>query len=97
MGQIASTDSSVAFSGVWADSAGDYSLRVYYANGENTAATHNILVNNDYSVIASYQPTGAWGTFGSFVTVPVTLQRGNNVLIFTQGNNVAELDRIQIF
>lgn len=94
--QIDNDQSSVEITGIWVDSPGSYFVNVYYANGLEHPATHKLTVNNDYDIQVIYEPTRGWGIFENFVTVPVTLLRGNNALLFRKGDNFSELDRIQI-
>jgi hypothetical protein len=42
-----------------------------------------------------YAPTGGWGRFGT-VTVGVTLRSGANTLRFSKGDQLAELDAVEL-
>lgn len=90
-------NSFVEFTGVWVDSAGDYDIQVYYANGESVAAM-NVRVNNIHTNIAIFPTTGSWSEFSreNYVTINVPLLRGNNVLVFHSGINFVELDKIVV-
>ncbi|CAG7826701.1 unnamed protein product [Allacma fusca] len=93
VGDLVQDDSSVEFTGVWLDSAGTYSIKVFYVN-EGNEAKQILAANNDVEVPVTY-PT-ANDEFASFVTVEVALQRGSNVLIFRKDTNSVSLDRIEI-
>ncbi|SEL40105.1 CBM35 domain-containing protein [Paenibacillus sp. OK003] len=102
VGNIDHPDSSVTFS-VYAPEAGSYNMEVGYGNGTTSNSTHNVLVNNQSSTVITYPTTGGWianlpntGT-RKIVTVPVTLQAGDNTIVFSKGNmGYAELDYIEI-
>lgn len=94
--QHVTDQSSVEIPGIWVDRPGLYTVNVYYANGLQQPATLNMTVNNDIEIPVIYEPTTRWGIFESFVTVPVSLLRGNNALLFSKGDYTIDLDCIQI-
>ncbi len=97
VGQINDDRAFVEFTGVWIETAGEYTIQVFYANGESVAAM-NVRVNNIHGSIAIFPTTGSWGEFnrGNFIELKVPLLRGNNVLVFQHGINFVELDKIVI-
>ncbi len=90
-------DSSVTFSPI-VPAAGTYDMQVYYDNGGTAAATLNMSVNGGTSTQPSFPVTGKWGDFapGRYITVPVTLNAGENTVTFSIGTGNAELDRIYV-
>ncbi|ODM90461.1 Beta-L-arabinobiosidase [Orchesella cincta] len=97
--QIDANDASVEFTGVWVKQAGEYEVKVYYSNGIQEEARMSIRINNIHTVEATFPPTvNGWGNFdqNTFVSLRLSLLRGNNVLIFKHGDNFAELDKIMV-
>jgi GH43 family beta-xylosidase len=97
VGGINYPDSSVTFS-VIVPTPGTYDMQVYYDNGGSAASTLNMSVNGGSSTQPSFPVTGKWGDFGpdQYVTVPVSLNAGENTVEFSTGTNYAELDRIYV-
>lgn len=95
--QVYGESSFVEFTGVWADTAGEYNIHVYYANGESDA-TLSVCINNIYTTYATFPTIGYWGQFtpDNYITFSAPLLRGNNVLLFQNGINFVELDKITI-
>ncbi len=75
---------------------GTYNLRIRYAAGDG-AASHFLSVNGQEQEV-QYPATANWGQFpqGQTVTVPVTLKKGYNSLVFRLGTGFAELDRVDL-
>ncbi|WP_219641708.1 CBM35 domain-containing protein [Cohnella sp. CFH 77786] len=102
VGQIDYSDSYVEFT-VNSPSAGTYTMEVGYANGTSGNSTHNLSVNGRAAGVVTYPATGGWLTaipnLGTrkILTLPVTLNAGNNTIRFTKGTTgYAELDYIEI-
>ncbi|WP_224360321.1 MGH1-like glycoside hydrolase domain-containing protein [Hyalangium versicolor] len=95
VGGIDYADSAVELRNLAVAKAGRYSLRITYANGTTSTATHSLSVNGGAAQTVVYAPTGAWARFGS-VTVGVTLQSGANTLRFSKGTQFAELDAVEV-
>jgi len=98
VGEIDKSSSSVQYSGVQVENAGDFKIRVYYANADKESK-QIIEINNLHSITITY-PTSknGWGHFdeNTFVETTVPLLEGNNILIFHHSVGFAELDKIQI-
>jgi len=97
VGGINYPDSSVTFSVIVPTSA-TYDMQVYYDNGGSAASTLNMSVNGGSTTQPSFPVTGKWGDFapGQYITVPVSLNAGENTVEFSTGTNYAELDRIYV-
>ncbi|MGE6574591.1 CBM35 domain-containing protein [Paenibacillus xylanexedens] len=102
VGNIDHPDSSVTFS-VYAPEAGSYNMEIGYGNGTAGDSSQNVSINNQAPTVVTYPKTGGWisdlpntGT-RKIVTVPVTLQQGDNTIVISKGNTgYAELDYIEI-
>ncbi|WP_433040234.1 CBM35 domain-containing protein [Dactylosporangium sp. CS-033363] len=80
-----------------------YTMSIRYANGTGATATHGLAYNGGGWTSVTYPPTGAWGSFGSAVTVTVNLNAGFNTIrlakgapSFAGGTGYAELDAITL-
>ena len=95
IGNINFADTRVRFD-IDALQEGTYRLRIRYAAGDG-AASHFLSVNGQEQEV-QYPATANWGQFpqGQTVTVPVTLKKGYNSLVFRLGTGFAELDRIDL-
>lgn len=85
-------DNTLTFTGVTAATAGRHQVTIHYVSGERRAAA--MEVNDRFSGLVEFPPTGGWDTVGS-VTVTVTLRAGTNTVTF--GNRYAwapDFDRL---
>ena len=96
VGGVDGGESSVEFSGIWADMEGTYNVKVYYANGQDIDATQDLIVNNEDKITVNYAPTQGWHNFDSFNTLELNLQRGNNILIFSYHTYAVQIDKVEI-
>ncbi len=96
VGNMSGTDSKVQFY-INAFAAGEYTLRVHYAAAAS-AASHFVKVNTAAAVELLYPKTATAGTFpvAQAVSLKVTLKEGANIIEFTKGTALAELDRIDV-
>ena len=60
--------------------ARSYTMNIRYANGTGASASHGLAYNGGGWSTVTYPPTGAWGSFGASVNVPVTLRAGWNMI-----------------
>ncbi|WCT54121.1 CBM35 domain-containing protein [Paenibacillus kyungheensis] len=98
VGTIDNQDSSVQFT-VNAPVAGNYNLKIGYANGTNAQSTQELSVNNQASTTIQYPTTDGWLSQGNSNTLQtsVSLKAGSNTLKFNKGKTgYAELDYIQL-
>jgi GH43 family beta-xylosidase len=97
VGGINYADSSVTFSTI-VPTSGTYDMQVYYDNGGSSASTLNMSVNGGTATQPSFPVTGKWGDFSpsQYITVPVSLNAGENTVEFSYGTGNAELDRIYV-
>ncbi|WDF52746.1 CBM35 domain-containing protein [Paenibacillus sp. KACC 21273] len=98
VGTIDNQDSSVQFT-VNAPVAGNYNLKIGYANGTNAQSTQELSVNNQASTTIQYPTTDGWLSQGNSNTLQtsVSLKAGSNTLKFSKGKTgYAELDYIQL-
>ncbi len=94
-GNIDNADSSVLFNNVYARETGTYTLEIAYASGWAGYSTHKLTVNGQAAGSVKYSPIDGWGKF-SRIYVPVNLNKGNNTIQLTKGENFAELDYIAV-
>lgn len=95
-GNINLSNSSVNFSNVNAETAGNFAVRVTYSNGTSGTSTHQLSVNGAAPIEVSFPSTGAWDKEKTvFILVP--LNAGANSLRFTKGTGFAELDAIDAY
>ncbi len=94
---ITAADSQVAFH-FNALTAETYELRILYANGGGSVATHLLTVNSNPAMTVTYPATAAYGTFSTAqtVTVSVPMTEGYNLISFQPGTGQAELDRVDV-
>jgi arabinan endo-1,5-alpha-L-arabinosidase len=92
VGKIDNADSWAQL-GVYAPTAGVYTVSVAYAAGYG-AAQHTLTVNGGSQTVVNY-PNIGWDTYQQ-VAVDVTLNAGGNTLRFTHLTGFAELDYIEV-
>ena len=80
-----------------------YTMNIRYANATGGNATHGLAYNGSAWLTVTYRPTGAWGSFGASVNVPVNLNAGWNMIRlakgapgFSGGTGFVELDAITL-
>lgn len=98
VGTIDNQDSSVQFT-VNAPVAGNYNLKIGYANGTNAQSTQELSVNNQARTTLQYPTTDGWLSQGNSHTIQtqISLKAGTNILKFNKGKvGYAELDYIQL-
>ena len=95
VGEIDFDNSEVLFDNVFVGIAGEYQLRIGYANGMSVEGNHQVSVNGGAEFDVNYPVTPGWGQM-RVVTVMVTLRSGMNTIRFKKGNSPAELDYIDI-
>lgn len=95
VGQIDYADSWVNFNQVYVPSAGNYNVRVHYANGWSATGTHSVSVNGGAATVINYPVTGGWDSFG-YATITVPLSAGMNAIKFAKGTNFASLDCVDV-
>ena len=99
VGYVGNNAGTLTFNGVSASSAGNYTLTIYYTNGQGSNRTASLSVNGGSPITLSFPPTSDWNTVGSISTT-VSLNAGsNNTLEFfnpTSGSWAPDFDRIVI-
>jgi hypothetical protein len=76
---------------------GSKTLRIRFALGVTAARTGRLLVNGSASSI-TFNPTGAWTTWNTQnVTVNLNNNSTNTVRFETTGQDLANIDQIEIF
>jgi hypothetical protein len=87
----------VKFNAITANTAGKYTLTVYYLNAGTAAMRLALWVNGRGPTIVSFPPSGAADRIGT-VTATVTLVAGTNTIRFSNAtkNPTPDLDRITI-
>ncbi len=93
-GKLDYADSFVRFIGVQVPTSGLYTLRVRYAHGSGSNATHGVVVNGVSAGTITYPHTG-WGTFGT-ATLQVQLAAGGNTLQLNKGTLFSEIDYLEV-
>ncbi len=90
------TNGSLRFNNVNKESAGKYTLTIYYANGATYARDEYISVNGGSAIVFSGSPTGSFSTFTT-VQISVSLNAGNNTIMFYNPQSYApDIDKIVI-
>ena len=101
VGGINDPGDSVTFD-VDAPAAGNYAVKVAYANGTNAAATHAVSLNGIAAGTISYVPTGGWfGTAGPVAagraaTINLSLRAGRNAIKLEKAAGFAELQYLTL-
>lgn len=95
VGYIDYPDSWVEIRNIQVPEDGTYTIRVRFANGSGTDATHWVSVNGGAGTELVYPHTG-WSNWSS-VTMTVNLHAGNNYIRLTKGANYAELDYVEVY
>lgn len=92
---IGNNDGTLQFNGVSAPSAGSYTVRVYYKNGDASARTGLVSVNGGSAITVTFAPTGSWTTVG-YVDVTVSLNAGSNTIKFyhNAGSYAPDFDKL---
>ncbi|MFD0670785.1 fibronectin type III domain-containing protein [Cohnella sp. GCM10027633] len=93
---IGNNDGTLQVNGVSASSAGSYSVKIYYLNGDVSARTSLVSVNGGAATTVSFPATGSWTTVGS-VTIAVNLNAGANTIKFSHnaGSYGPDFDKIE--
>lgn len=96
VGGIDYSDSSLQIDNVYCNLAGEYMIRVNYANGGHYGL-QKLYVNGEYIAKVYYPATAAWGVFSkNIVEVAVPLKAGNNTVKLEYDTNNAEVDYIEV-
>ena len=75
---------------------GSHAIRIRFALGVTTARTGRLLVNGAAQNI-TFNPTGAWNTWTTInVTVPLNNGTGNTIRFESNGQDLANLDQVEI-
>lgn len=92
---IGNNDGTLQFNGVSVPSAGSYTVRVYYKNGDASARTGLVSVNGGSAITVTFAPTGSWTTVG-YVDVTVSLNAGGNTIKFyhNAGSYAPDFDKL---
>jgi Phosphoinositide phospholipase C, Ca2+-dependent/Carbohydrate binding module (family 6) len=84
------------FNDITANSSGQYTLTIWYVNGDTAPRTASISINGGAATSVSFPVTGQWDIV-NVITMTVNLNAGNNTLLFS--NSAAwtpDLDGISI-
>ncbi|MFD8688159.1 CBM35 domain-containing protein [Streptomyces sp. NPDC059651] len=96
VGGIDGPGSSVTFA-VDAEKAGIHLMRVRYANGTTSTASHTVRVGSEAQGSVTYPATGGWAnTTMSTSVVRIALRAGRNTVTLARGTGYAELDFIDV-
>ena len=75
---------------------GSHAIRIRFALGVTTARTGRLLVNGAAQNI-TFNPTGAWNTWTTInVTVPLNNGAGNTIRFESNGQDLANVDQVEI-
>lgn len=93
---IGNNDGTLQVNGIAAASAGSYSVKIYYMNGDAAARTSLVSVNGGAATTVAFAPTGSWTTVGS-VTITVNLNAGANTIKFyhNAGSYAPDFDKVE--
>lgn len=95
VGYLGNGSGTLRFNGVTVPSAGNYTLKIAYLNGEASRSAL-LSVNGGAGVPLSFPSSGGWETVASLEKT-VHLQAGSNTLLFTQPTGYApDIDRILV-
>ncbi|MEK0316621.1 ADP-ribosylglycohydrolase family protein [Cohnella sp. 56] len=90
----------LSFTGIHADEAGEYRLRIGYANGWSGTVRLGLAVNGTALGSAWLPQTGAADAFSAnAVDIPVLLNKGDNVITLSRGSRIdgmASIDYIEL-
>jgi len=98
VGYVGNNAGTLQFNGVNANTTGNYTLTIYYTNGDTAARTAYLSVNGGAGTSFSFAVTGSWTTVGSLQTT-VSLNAGSNTLKLYNPNSgswAPDFDRIAV-
>ncbi|NJO02011.1 MAG: hypothetical protein HC880_10240, partial [Bacteroidia bacterium] len=75
--------------------AGNYDLRIVYANGSTTSRDLNLVLNGTNNQSVSFSPTGSWANLGSVTLSGINLSQ--NPIIRLDGVNGPNIYKIEVF
>ncbi len=97
VGYVGNNAGTLQYNGVSAASTGNYTLTMYYANGDTVARNATVSVNGGAGTNISFPVTGGWTTVGS-VQMTISLNAGSsNTIKFSNATGWApDFDRITL-
>ncbi len=97
VGYVGNNAGTLQYNGVSAASTGNYTLTMFYANGDTVARNVTVSVNGGTGVNISFPVTGGWTTVGSVQTT-ISLNSGSsNTIKFSNATGWApDFDRITL-
>jgi hypothetical protein len=97
VGYVGNNSGTLQFNSISANATGNYTLTIYYLNGESSARNATLSVNGGMGVNLSFPVTGSWTTVGSLQTT-ISLNAGSsNTIKFSNASGWApDFDRITI-
>jgi hypothetical protein len=92
----AATGGFVQLNNVDGEGGGSKTLRIRFALGATAARTGQLVVNGNTTNI-TFQPTGAWTTWqNQNVTVNLNNGTGNTIRLQSNGQDLANIDEIEV-
>lgn len=96
VGNVGNNAGTLQFNSVNGASAGNYTLTIYYINGDTAARNATISVNGGAGSNISFPSTGSWTSLGSLQTT-ISLNAGSNTIKFSNASGWApDFDRVTI-
>lgn len=89
VGYIGNGDGYITFDNVSVNNAGEYTMKVYYYNGDTERHLY-VSVNGGTGACYSLPSTGGWSTEGTFEDIKITLNQGiNTIKLYNDEDNTA--------